>query len=209
MLKSSARAAIYADMVDLVSKRHIRGALQDAQGGVCLVGAANRAADAWGGRWASREIQQELRDELLARSPMLRLASLKLDMDDVAPDGGLSAIEAWNDVPWRRTRLAVQVLSDLAAKHAAEAREELIAELQAAVADLVAQQEVLRARVEELEAENTYLTEEVAYWKRAWYSRRARTSAEDLTSASEELAELDRQLNATLVKLTSEVVPTP
>lgn len=209
---SSTRAATYADMADLLSRHHIKGALHDSSGGACLVGAIHRAVDSSAER---RQYEQEILDEIIARSPMLRTAAAAMALKGKearysAPssDGGMAGIEFWNDAPWRRTRTVVKVLQELAKKHAALAKDELIAELQGAVAELKRDKAALALKVKELEARVAELEAEVGFWKQAWRARRARLSAEQLRTASSELQELDDELNQTLATLMREASAT-
>lgn len=219
-LSSAAKAAAYRDMLDLINTRHIKGALEDGNGGVCLVGAANRVGRAFGPQ-ASAELQREVRDELLSRSPMLRTAvelaerAKERNVDHrftdqpltaLSSDGGLALVEMWNDVPWRRTRTVAKVLADLAHEYGDRAREELIEELRWALADLRTQQSALKARIVELEAENERLREEVSFWKAAWNGHRARVGAKQLRAASAELEQIDDDLNEVFANLVREGV---
>lgn len=218
-LNSAAKAAAYKDMLDLVNSRHIKGALEDRQGGVCLVGAANKVGQMFGPA-ASMELQRELRDELLSRSPLLRAAveagdwkarhkgsgDSAADLDLTCRDGGLVLVELWNDAPWRRTRTVAKVLADLAHQYGDLAREELIEEMRWALLDLRKQQGELKARIRELEEENARLREEVSFWKAAWQGHRARVGAKELRNASAELASIDDELNGVLETLSREGV---
>lgn len=208
---SAARAAAYEDMVDLLQRRHIKGALEDRDGGVCLVGAINRVVPA---QWERKQYEREVLQGIWERTPLLKvlaagsaLAGKEVHLTASNEDGGMAGIEIWNDTPWRRTKTAVAVLQELAAKYRDQAKEELIQELQAALAQLRADKAELEQRVRELEARVTELEAEVGFWKRAWHARRARVSANQLRFASAELQELDDELNQTLADLTREAQP--
>src|SRR3982751_4404277 len=100
MISNARKAELYGRMVKEVQYGWTKHSLQADDGRVCLVGAVLRVASTS----ESEAIEMDLPDEMFRTSPFVKaLAPHYIDSRyERSDDGGMSVLEAWNDVQWRR-----------------------------------------------------------------------------------------------------------
>lgn len=190
MLSNARKAVLYDRMAKEVRGGWTKQSLQADDGRVCLVGAVLRVASTS----ESEEIEMDLTDELFRTSPFVKaLAPHYIESRyERADDGGMSVLEAWNDVQWRRRSQVVKLLERQRDIHANIARLDRAEELESVIRGLRERIGVLDARVAELEAKNGRLEAENGLLR----VLRSQFTAKQLVASSGELAELDAELDA-------------
>lgn len=163
----------------------------------CLVGAINLATHHK--MSISMDLQRELAQEIYDHSPLVQV-STKLRGEQVfatSGDGGVKIVERWNDYRFRTMTTVLRRLDTLAEKHEKLAEAERVAQLENKVKHLKRSMKKLKTQIEQLEEENRKLRAENSILKK----RKARITAAQLVASSNEMAELDKQLDATAAKL--------
>lgn len=158
------RYGVYRRAVDMLETRGwIRGKLESPEG-VCLVGSVAYSVPT-GVPSVSREVEREINRYLL-RYPgyhVLRGVTWVLTrfMPKYRARWRLGAMQAWNDVPWRRKRAVVRVLKSLADACEPEWFKDEALRLSAECSALRLEVASLKERIVALEEENRGLMRKI------------------------------------------------